>query len=83
MSHTRSLELFEALQAAGFTPDDARRVTAIVLAPDTALATKADLTDLRAAIDKQFTDLYRWGGTFLLSLLVAITAIFATIVKVL
>ena len=29
MSHTRSLELFEALQAAGFTPADARKVTAI------------------------------------------------------
>ena len=67
------IELYEALRAAG-TPDDKARAAAaaVVGSPPDYLATKADLAELKA-------ELIKWNvGT-----IIAMTAVFAAIVKLL
>lgn len=69
-------ELYEALIAAG-TPDDlAKRAAASVLSRDdlNQLATKTDIAELKA-------DLIKWMAGFIIGSVVAMTGIFAALVR--
>ena len=79
------VEVYDALRRVGVEDDMARAAAKAVIGADdrASLATKADLAELRSAtradISELKADLIKWNA----GLLVAMTAIFAGIVKLL
>ena len=74
-------ELYDALRAAGVDDDKARAAAAAVVGAETreGLATKTDVSELRRDMAELEARLIRWAvGT-----LIAMTAVFAAIVKLL
>jgi hypothetical protein len=82
-----TIELFEALKAAGVEDGLARRAAQAVLSVEdrAALATKADLAELKLAIKADLADLkadlIKWTVGLNVGTLVAMTGIFATLVQ--
>jgi hypothetical protein len=72
------LELYEAFRAAGVDDAKAKAAAGAVVGGE-GLATKADVSDLRREIAEAKAELIRWNiGT-----IIAMTAVFAAIVKLL
>jgi hypothetical protein len=82
---TINQELYEALIAAGAPDDLAKRAAANVLSPDqrSDLATKADLAELKAEIQAMLNRQLQVMVGLTVGSMVALTGIFAAIVKLL